>query len=257
MLPHMRFAPLLLITAAAAGQDIRNPHTTPADVIEGGKIFRSHCAECHGLKGEGGRGPNLAAGVFYHGASDADLHRNVTDGIPGTAMPGTFFSADQVWQVVAYVRTLAQSGSAAKPSGDVARGEKLIQEKGCSGCHLIRGVGGFQGPDLTVIGSQRSVDHLREAILDPNAKVLRQDWVAKITLENGTAYTGFLLNEDTHTVQILDFSKGLKSLSKHDFKKFDIDKTSTMPSFKDKLSAAEVNDLVAYLWSLKRPGRPE
>ena len=36
MLPHMRFAPLLLITAAAAGQDIRNPHTPPADVIEGG-----------------------------------------------------------------------------------------------------------------------------------------------------------------------------------------------------------------------------
>jgi cytochrome c oxidase cbb3-type subunit 3 len=254
MHPHMRFAPLLLIAAAAAGQDVRNPHTTPADVIEGGKIFRSHCAECHGLKG---RGPNLAAGVFFHGASDADLLRNITDGIPGTAMPGTFFSADQVWQAIAYVRALSLIGSAAKPPGDSARGEKLMQEKGCTGCHLVRGDGGFRGPDLTVIGSQRSVEHLRESILDPNAKVLRQNWVAKITLENGTAYSGFLLNEDTHTVQILDFSKGLKSLSKHDFKKFDIDKTSAMPSYKDRLSEAEVNDLVAYLWSLKRPGRQE
>lgn len=224
-------------------------------MVEGGKIFRSHCAECHGLKGEGGRGPNLTTGVFFHGASDADLHRNVTDGIPGTAMPGTFFSADQVWQVVAYVRTLSQSGSAAKPPGDAARGEKLIAEKGCSGCHLVRGEGGFRGPDLTVIGSQRSAEHLKESILDPNAKVLRHDWVARITLENNTAYSGFLLNEDTHTVQILDFSKGLKSLSKHEFKKFDIDKTSAMPSFKGKLSDGEVNDLVAYLWSLKR--RPQ
>jgi cytochrome c oxidase cbb3-type subunit III len=257
MLPRMRFVPLLLIVAAAAGQDIKNPHTTPADVVDGGKIFRSHCAECHGLKGEGGRGPNLAAGVFFHGASDADLLRNITDGIPGTAMPSTFFSADQVWQAIAYVRTLSQSGSAAKPPGDTARGEKLMQEKGCTGCHLVRGEGGFRGPDLTVIGSQRSVEHLRESILDPNAKVLRRDWVAKITLENGTTYSGFLLNEDTHTVQILDFTKGLKSLSKQDFQTFGIDKTSAMPSYKDRLSEAEVNDLVAYLWSLKRPGRPE
>src|SRR6185295_692862 len=153
----MRFVPILLLTVGAYGvgaygqdAEVRNPHTTPADVVEGGKIFRSHCAECHGLKGEGGRGPNLAAGVFYHGASDADLHRNITDGIPGTAMPGTFFSADQVWQAVAYVRSIGQSGSAAKPPGDPAHGEKLIQEKGCTGCHLVRGDGGYKGPDLTV-----------------------------------------------------------------------------------------------------------
>src|SRR5262249_11180043 len=155
-----------------------------------------------GLRGEGGRGPNLAAGVFYHGPSDADLHANITDGIKGTAMPGTFFSADQVWQVVAYVRSLAQSANSAKPAGDPGHGEKLIREKGCVTCHLLRGEGGFRGPDLSVIGSQRSVEHLRQAILDPNAKVLRADWVAKITMENGATYAGILLNEDTHAVQI-------------------------------------------------------
>ena len=250
----MRFALFLLIATAAAAQD-RNPHTTSADVAAGAKIFRSHCAECHGLKGEGGRGPNLTTGVFFHGSADADLLKNISDGIPGTAMPSVFFSADQVWQVIAYVRSLNQTASADRPPGDAAHGARLFQEKGCLGCHIAGGDGGSRGPDLSVIGSQRSVELLRQSILDPNAKVLRHDWVAKITLENGASYSGFLLNEDTHTVQILDFSKGLKSLSKHDFRKFDIDKTSAMPSFQGKLSDGELNDLVAYLWSLKR--RPE
>src|SRR5438045_5884853 len=198
----MRLILILLTAAAAFAQDsaIKNPHTTPADVAAGAKIFRSHGAECHGLKGEGGRGPNLAAGVFYHGPSDADLFANVTDGIKGTAMPGTFFSAGQVWQVVAYVRTLSQ-GSSDHPAGDAAHGEKLLHEKGCLNCHLARGEGGIRGPDLCVIGSQRSVEHLRQAILDPNAKVLREHWIAQITLEDGSSYSGFWLGEDTHAVQ--------------------------------------------------------
>jgi len=152
----MRYILTLLIATAVFGQSngIKNPHTTTADVAAGAKIFRSHCAECHGLQGEGGRGPNLAAGVFYHGPADADLFAHVTDGIKGTAMPGTFFSAGQVWQVVAYVRTLSQTRSD-RPAGDAAHGEKLLREKGCINCHLARGEGGVRGPDLSVIGSQR------------------------------------------------------------------------------------------------------
>ncbi len=250
----MRLVPLILVATTAFGQlsDIRNPHTTPADVVAGAKVFRSHCAECHGLKGEGDRGPNLTTGVFFHGSTDADLLRNVSDGIPGTAMPGVFFSPDQVWQVVAYVQSLSRTGSPDRPPGDPARGARLFREKECLGCHLVRGEGGIQGPDLSVIGSQRSLDHLRQAILDPNAQVPLEYWVAKITLEKGATYSGFVMNEDTYTVQILDFSRGLQSLAKHDFRKFEIDKSSIMPSYKGRLSADELNDLVAYLWSLRR-----
>ena len=239
---------LLAVTAAFGSQD---------DAAAGAKIFRSHCAECHGLKGEGGRGPNLRTGVFFHGSSAADIERNITDGIPGTAMPGVFFSPVQVSHLVAYVQSLSQSGGASQPTGDAAHGAKLFREKGCIGCHLARGEGGAKGPDLSTIGSQRSVEHLRQAILDPDAVVLRQYWVAKVTLENGATYSGFLLNEDTHTIQILDFSKGLTSLSKHDFSKFDIDKHSIMPSYQSRLKENEVNDLVAYLWSLKIERSPE
>lgn len=252
----MRRALMLLLAAAVFGQlsDVKNPYTSPADVAAGAKAFRSHCAECHGLKGEGGRGPNLTTGVFFHGSADADLFNNVSGGIPGTAMPSLFFPPDGVWQVVAYVRSLSQASSSQRPSGDAASGSELFREKGCTACHLVHGEGGLQGPDLSVIGSQRSAEHLRRAILDPNAEVSREYWVAKITLENGASYSGFLLNEDTYSVQILDFSKGLQSLAKHNFRKFEIDKSSMMPSYRNQLRDNEVNNLVAYLWSLKRPG---
>ena len=48
-----------------------------------------------------------------------------------------------------------------------------------------------------------------------------------------------------------DFARGLLSLPKHDFRKFDIDKSSLMPSYQERLSPTEVDDLVAYLWSLQ------
>ena len=255
----MRIGRMLLVATVALGQEsgVKNPHATPADVAAGAKIFRSHCAECHGLQGEGDRGPKLTTGVFFHGSTDADLLRNVSEGIPGTAMPGVFFSPDQVWQVVAYVRSLSRRRGAGRPPGDPARGAKLFREKECDLCHLVQGEGGVQGPDLSVIGSQRSVEHLRQAILDPNATVLREYWIARVTHENGAAYSGFVVNEDTHTVQILDFSRGLQSLAKRDFRKFEIDKSSVMSSYRDRLSETEVQDLVAYLWSLQRPGRSQ
>jgi len=229
----MRIVPILLIASSAFGQEaeVRNPHTTSADVAAGAKIFRSHCAECHGLKGEGGRGPNLQTGLFFHGGTDADLFNNITDGITGTAMPGVFFSRDQVWQVVAHVRSLNQS-VAGRPRATPRAARSCSARKDVSAAIWCGGEGGFKGPDLSVIGSQRSTEHLRQAILDPNAKVLRDYWVAKITLENGANYAGFLLTQGAYSVEILDFSKGLASLPTHDFRKFEIDKSSIMPSFK-------------------------
>jgi putative heme-binding domain-containing protein len=260
--PERRFsvkAVLLLALACAfaapAQIPVRNPHSTAEDSAAGAKIFRSHCASCHGVKGTGGLGPNLTTGTFLHGGADADLYRNISEGIVGTAMPGVFFDGTQVWQIVAFVRSLRQTGSAAPVHGDAVHGGKLFREKGCAGCHLVRGEGGVKGPDLSVIGSQRSPEHFRESILDPNAKVAPQFWMAKIVARDGTSYSGFLLNQDTYMVQILDFSRGLQSLPRTSFRDFGIDRSSAMPSYKGKLSESELNDLVSYLASLKE--KPE
>ena len=69
---------------SAQPAELQNPRTSPDDVAQGAKTFRSHCASCHGLHGEGGIGPRLASGRFYHGSTDADLLNNISNGIPGT-----------------------------------------------------------------------------------------------------------------------------------------------------------------------------
>ena len=246
----------LLIVLAAAGltpAQSLNSHDTPAARAAGEKIFRSHCASCHGLKGAGGSGPNLTSGIFYHGGTDADLYRNISEGIPGTAMPDQFFSSAQVWQIVAYVRSLSASPVRPKLTGNAAHGAQLFQEKGCAGCHLVKGDGGVRGPDLSVIGSQRSVGHLRESITDPDAKVEPEYWVAKIVMKDGTNRSGFILNQDSYSVQLLEFSGGLQLVPRSDFSDFGVDRSSIMPSYKGKLSDAELDDLVAFLASLERP----
>src|SRR3712207_431087 len=101
-----RYASLFLLALTAAAQESGSVGptsqlpTSPADIEAGAKTFRSHCSPCHGLKAEGGRGPNLATGIFHHARTDAELLQVISDGIPGTEMPGLFYSPDRVWQIV-------------------------------------------------------------------------------------------------------------------------------------------------------------
>jgi putative heme-binding domain-containing protein len=229
---------LLFFASICAAQQF-----TQADREAGAKTFRSHCSPCHGLNAEGGRGPNLAAGVFYRGASDEDLLRNISNGIEGTEMPGLFYSQDRLWQVVAYLRSLTPRE---KPTGDPGRGAALFKEKGCGNCHRVAGQGGRLGPDLTAIGSSRALGHLREALTNPDADVRERYW--RVTADG---VSGTLLNEDTYTVQLIDDAGNLKSLDKSTLRNYNVAKKSKMPGFAQ-LPLAQLDDLVAYLSSLRR-----
>ena len=70
--------------------------------------------------------------------------------------------------------------------------------------------------------------------------------------ERWVSYTGFLLNQDTYSVQLLDFNKGLVSIPRTSFEEFTIDNKSLMPSYRDRLTSAELDDIVSYLYSLRR-----
>lgn len=247
---------LLIFWAAglfAQQEEVRNPHTSAEDIALGAKTFRSHCSPCHGLKAEGGRGPNLANGVFYHGSSDMELLVNISNGIPGTEMPGLFYSPDRVWQVVAYLRSL-QSDLPRISEADVASGKTAFERAGCGGCHRVNGVGGRLGPDLSEIGKARSRENLRESITNPNAYVAPRYWVVSLVDSGGRKYRGFLMNEDTYTVQFIDVSENLHSLPKAETRSYKVEKISLMPSYKGKLSDAEIDQIVGYLSSLRPSG---
>lgn len=218
------------------------------DVAAGEKTFRSHCAPCHGLRGEGGRGPNLASGRFYHGSSDADLLKNISEGIPGTEMPGLFYMEDRIRQIIAYIRSLHVSE---QNTGDGIRGAALFQSKGCIGCHRAGTQGGRLGPDLSQIGTMRSVEHLRQSVVDPGADVQPRYWVVSFQDADGHEFQGFLINEDTYTVQFMDLREQLHSYEKVALQNYKVEKVSKMPSYRDSLTNEQVNDLVQYLSSLR------
>jgi mono/diheme cytochrome c family protein len=60
---------------------------------------------------------------------------------------------------------------AAAKRAPVSTPDKLIAQFACTACHKVGEQGGQLGPDLTQIGAKRDKEHIRRAILDPNADV--------------------------------------------------------------------------------------
>jgi putative heme-binding domain-containing protein len=238
---------LLLIFQAAA-----NPNRTTEDVNIGREYFRLRCAECHGEAGEGGRGPNLADGVFFHGGTDEDLVGTIRNGVTGTEMQGYSLSEQRLRQVIAFIRSLNEAIPDSEIGGDARRGEKIFREKGsCLLCHRVAGRGGFAGPDLTRVGSRRSLAHLRASILAPDEDVRPRYWTATARDLDGKSTTGFILNEDRHSIQLLRFDGQLVSLDKSTLQEIERDRSSTMQSYEGQFDERELDDLVAYLSSLR------
>jgi quinoprotein glucose dehydrogenase len=120
----------------------------------------------------------------------------------------------------------------------------------------VNGNGSRLGPDLTSVGQlRRSVD-LERSLLDPDAEVLGNNRFYHVTTKDGVTTTGRLLNLDTFSVQLLDSKEQLRSFVKSDVRDHGFVEKSTMPSYKEKLSAQELADLVSYLVSLKGKANP-
>jgi putative heme-binding domain-containing protein len=252
---------LLTILVLAGGclaqqnQTAKNPYAGDAQAIELGRIqFRMACAGCHGLHATGGRsGPDLTRGTFAAGDTDSDLYRVVSDGVPGSEMPG--FSGriedEQRWRLVSYVRSLTPHDSAPVP-GDPAAGEKLFWEKGnCGQCHRIGTRGSGLGPNLTRAGRQRSVVYLRESITAPNTEITPGYDTLTVVTRDGKKIIGLDRGLDNFSGRLMDLSGHYYSFLKEDVTSIQREDRSLMPLTYGKMfSAKELDDLTAYLSSL-------
>ena len=230
-----------------------NPYAAPADVQNGQQLFMGQCARCHGPKGEGGLGAVLAQPRLRRAPDDESLFMVIRDGIKGSEMPaGYAVDTRETWQLAAYVRSLGRLAPEKVP-GDPKRGQDLYRTKGrCAQCHIVGGQGGSLGPELTEIGSRRSAAHLRATVLDPESRLPQGFLQVRLVTKEGARMTGLRLNEDIFSIQVRDLNGGIHSFVKQDLKELQRDTgKSPMPSFRAVLSASEVDDLVAYLVSLR------
>jgi cytochrome c oxidase cbb3-type subunit III len=235
------------------------------DLVQGERQYQTHCAACHGPKGEGSRGPALAVPKLVRAETEEALINVITLGIPGTEMLRARLDGEQIRLVAAWVRKLGQQPPPQSP-GDAPRGEQLYFGKGnCAACHAIRAQGGVSGPDLTEVGLRRGIEYLRKSLLEPEAEVPENfsQWrwhtvipdnflQVRVVTKDGRRITGVRLNEDTFSIQLRDLTGRIHSLSKSELTELYKDwGKSFMPSYRDVFSAAELDDVIAFLLSLR------
>src|SRR5436305_309954 len=149
-------------------------------------------------------------------------------------------------------------------AGNADKGRAVYQRLDCTTCHTINGQGGGFGPELTRIGQRRAPSFIRQAIIDPGslkskgvqgilANGFTEYLPVSVVENNGREVRGIRVNEDSFTIQLRDAGGRLYSFRKADVANIDKQRgRSLMPSYKDRLNAADTDDLVAYLYGLGR-----
>lgn len=236
----------------SAGAVVAQHNFTPAEVENGGRLYNSTCAGCHGLNGDQVPGTALRSGKFRRGGTDDEIARIIRAGIPGTAMPPNAVSDTEAAMIVAWLRDGVTASAAPRLAGDAGRGRAVFEGKGnCTSCHGPGGVGGRRAPALVDVGVLRRPAQLEEALLEPAAEIHTDFRMVTATLKDGSTVNGRLLNQNSYSVQLLDTADRLRSLDKADLRSHAILATSSMPSYRQRLSAQEVADVVAFLGTMK------
>jgi cytochrome c(L) len=88
-----------------------NPHTGDPAAIKAGRTIWQQvgCSGCHGAGGGGGMCPSVIDDQWTFGSDDETLFRLIKGEIPHQTMPimfGSELTDDQIWQVLAYVRSI-------------------------------------------------------------------------------------------------------------------------------------------------------
>lgn len=225
----------------------------PEAILAGMAGFRLRCADCHGTDGRGVRGPDITQ-VWSSGRSDVGLFKIVRSGVPGSEMPAFIAprtSDREVWQILAYLKTLATPPIADLPRGNAENGAKVFRAL-CTACHRVNATGGRLGPDLSRIGSARTRDVLVARIRRGSEDFRPGFEPVTITTADGKPIEGVKKNEDLFSVQIIDTRERIQGYEKDKMKAVENGKKSAMPIFgPDRLTDSDLDDLVRYLQTLR------
>jgi putative heme-binding domain-containing protein len=167
-------------------------------------------------------------------------------------MPAFKLEPADLTAIIAYVRSGFDT-SASIRVGDATRGRAVFQGKGeCGTCHRVAGRGPRSAPDLSDIGVARAPAMLDRSVRDPSSALLPINRPVRIVMRDGRTILGRRLNEDTHTVQLIDEHENLVSVMKKDIQTFNVTKESAMPAYVGRLTDNEIADVVVYLLTLRK-----
>jgi putative heme-binding domain-containing protein len=244
---------LAAVSVTAQNTPTANPLAGDADAIRFGTgLFRARCADCHGMDARGVRSPDLTQ-VWASGRTDEGLFKTIKNGVPGTEMPavGARMPDNEIWQVLAYLRTLAAPAPNDPPKGNAEHGQQLFQAN-CRNCHRVNGAGGRLGPDLSRVGVSRTRDMMVKQIRGATEDFRSGYEPVTVTATDGQAIHGVKKNEDNFSVQIMDTRERIQGYQKDKMKSVTDDTKSAMPVYgPDRLTENDLDDIIRYLQTLR------
>ena len=248
---------LMSVTAVGALAQIKSDTPTnpfsgdPQAIATGQKIFDGTCSACHGTGATGGRGPALNTGDFSHGSSDYDLFQTIRAGVPGTEMPSfSSFPADDIWKVVTYIKSLSAHTGNETVTGNPVAGEAIFFGRGgCSGCHEVNGRGMDLAADLSAEGA-KPVGAIHDGVL--HQRLARSFFrpparFVTVSLKNGKTINGLVKEQDSFSLDLEARDGTLHLLDRADISSIADQGPAAPTDVGTKLSAAEVDDVVAFL----------
>ena len=135
--------------SAVRAQSPLGPRPDPAAIQAGHDLFVQKCEVCHAY--EGGGKTEIGAGAFPRppalktavlSISDGEMFYHIRNGIRNTAMPAWSFPDRQVWELVAYIRTLpivagpvAQDLALRQEAAVTSPAAHYVGSQACQSCH--------------------------------------------------------------------------------------------------------------------------
>lgn len=164
---------------------VENSAVIKGNSKHGEQLYKSHCVQCHGVEGQGGKGtgvtfsrkrelpiiaPALKNAGFLAAASDRMIHDTITfgrEGTPMTSMLVAGLTEKDINDLVSYIRSLEKSAAELKQALNKNANEL---------------------PYITVnspYGMDETIENLKQAITDQNFTLIRTDF-----LEHGLVAEG-------------------------------------------------------------------
>jgi PQQ-dependent dehydrogenase (methanol/ethanol family) len=226
--------------------------------------FTKICAGCHGEGATGtDRGPAFVNSRSLRLRSEDQIHNLIRNGTPG-GMPAFALPETELRSLSRFVRSFNSSAFELKPAGERAAGEAFFFGKGqCATCHMVRGNGKTNGPDLSNIGHELTLRDIEQALDNPASRqgvhssascpgyafCPEDTWaVVQVLLRSGQTLRGFARSQGKHDLQLQTLDGKLHGLTDAEYTQVTRETTPFMPPLK--AGPDQRRDLIAFLSGL-------
>ena len=129
---------------------------------------------------------------------------------------------------------------------DLGVGRRLF-ETNCAACHKLGGIGRSVGPDLAGLQS-KSFEYILAAIIDPNRAVEAKYRAYKIATEDGSFYSGMIIEESATSVKMAMADGSEFVVLRNEIEEMERSSKSFMPEgFEETITPVQMKELLAFI----------